>query len=82
MGGPIASNDNLPVRVVESVESVEKPLLDSVLAADKLDVVNEENINRAIPISKLRCFLCLDCCDEFVSKLLRAGIEVSKTPLS
>ena len=39
MGRPIASNDNLPIRVVESVESVEKTFLERVLAAYKLYIV-------------------------------------------
>ena len=45
---PVARDDDLLVRVVQRVERVEELLLRALLAGEKMDVVDEENVHAAV----------------------------------
>src|SRR5262249_57227969 len=70
----IARPDDLLARLVEVVERVEELLLRALLAGDELDVVDQEDVDRAIAAAELRRPVVADRVDELVREAL--GREV------
>ena len=60
---------------MEIVKGVDKAFLGLPLAADKVDVVNQQHINTSIFIAEFSCFSLLNSIYKLISKLLGANIE-------
>ena len=56
-GRPVAGNNDLLVGIVERIERVEKLLFCGFFPGNKLDIIDEQNINLAVLCAKLGCFL-------------------------
>src|SRR5437016_9587500 len=63
----------MPIK--KSVESVKEFLLRSLLASEKLDVVNQENISLAITLPEFDEITVLDRVDEFVDEQLTRDVD-------
>jgi hypothetical protein len=75
----VARDDDLPVRLVEVVERVKELLLGALLARDELDVVDQQEIDGAIPVPEVGRLVVADGADQLVGELL--GREVLDTEL-
>src|SRR5690349_15462542 len=64
--GPVAGEHDLFMAIKKSVKSVKEFLLRSLLASEKLDVVNQENIGLAITLPEFDEITVLNRADEFV----------------
>src|SRR5450755_2750947 len=73
--GPIAREDDLLMSVEERVEGVKKFFLRTFLAAEKLDVVDQEQIGLAITFSKFHQRAVLNRVDEIVDEKLAGKIH-------
>ncbi|MBA7470928.1 hypothetical protein ES707_06218 [subsurface metagenome] len=60
---------------MQLVEGVEEALLGLLLAADKLDIIYQQHINKAVFSAELAGAPGLDGTDELVGELLGADIE-------
>ena len=65
---PIAREDDLLMAVEERVEGVEKFLLGALLAAEELDVVDQEQVRLAVALAEFDQVVVLDRVDEFVDE--------------
>ena len=72
---PVRSQDDLLLVLDQRVERVEELFLGPVFTGDELDVVDEQDIDRAVFIVELLRRLFLDAGDEFVGKVFTAGVE-------
>ena len=73
-GRAIRADDDLFPRFVQAVERVEELFEDLFLALEELDVVEEEDVDRAIPVLELVHPLPADAVDELVEELLRRDV--------
>src|SRR5436190_2011228 len=64
----VAREDNLFMPVEQGVEGVEKFLLRALLASEKLDVVDQEQVRLSIAFAKLNQIVVLNGVDKFVDK--------------
>src|SRR5439155_3700741 len=69
-----AKDDLLPL-LVDRVEGVEELLLGSFLAGDELDVVDEQDVDAAVTLSKLLALLAADGIDEFIGELFARRVH-------
>ena len=74
-GGPIAREHDLFMAVEERVEGVEEFLLRTLLAAEELDVVDQEQIGLAIALAEFDQVVVLDRVDELVDEKLAREIH-------
>ena len=74
----IAGNNNLAISVVQLVKGMEKAFLGVLLAADKVDVVNQQHINTSILFAEFPGFPLLDGIYKLIGKLLGADIKHPK----
>src|SRR5579863_886901 len=70
----VARDDDLAAGLVEGVERVEELVLSGFLAAEKLDVIDEQEIRLAVPAPEVVGRAALDRGDEFVGELLGADV--------
>ena len=68
LGRPIASNNDLLIRIIERVERMKKFLFGRLFACDKLDIVYEQNIDAAVLCTKLFRFLEANSVDNLIGK--------------
>jgi len=66
LGKLVAGDDDLPARIVEGVEGMEKFLLGPFLAGDELDVVHEQAVDIAILVPETRHLVVTDAFDQLV----------------
>src|SRR5579875_3094373 len=66
----IAGHDNLLVRIIKCVKSVEEFLFSRFFAGDELNIVDQQNIDLPVFRAKLLCLLKADSVNNFISKLL------------
>src|SRR5207249_3827301 len=71
----VARDDDLLARLVQVVERVEEFFLSPLLARDELDVVDQEQIDRAIARPELRGPIVADRVDELVGEALGREIR-------
>ena len=71
----VAREDDLLARLVEVVERVEELFLRALLARDELDVVDQEQVDRAIARAELRRAVEANRVDELVGEALRREID-------
>ena len=71
---PVARDDDLAAGFVERVERVEELVLRGFLAAEKLDVIDEQEIGLAVPAPEVVGGAALNRGDEFVGELLGADV--------
>src|SRR5687768_3580620 len=72
---PVArEHDLLPLRV-DRVERVEELLLRALFTGQELDVVDEEHVDAAVPLTKLLALLTADRVDELVRELLARRVR-------
>src|SRR5205823_2411385 len=64
----VARENNLFMPVEKGVEGVKKFLLRALLAAEKLNVVDQEEVCLSIAFAKLNQVVVLNCVDKFVDK--------------
>ena len=74
-GGPIAREDDLFMAVEERVEGVEEFFLRAFLAAEELDVVDQEQIGLAIAFAEFDQRAVLDRVDELVDENLARKVH-------
>src|SRR5436305_9390272 len=72
---PVAREHNLFVAVEQRIEGVKKFLLRAFLAAEKLNVVNTEQIGLAITLPEFDQIVVLNRVDEFVDEKLARKIN-------
>src|SRR5690242_19831532 len=70
-GRTIAGEDDLPARLIESVEGVKEFLLGGLLPLEELDVVHEQEIGFAKATTELMRRSILNGSDQLVGELLR-----------
>ena len=75
LGGESRGDDDLLPRLVEVVERVEELLLRALLAGDELDVVDQEEVDRAVLGAELRGAVVADGVDEIVREALGGEVE-------
>ena len=75
LGERVARDDDLLARLVEVVEGVEELLLRPLLARDELDVVDQEQIDRAVARAELRGAVVADRVDELVGEALGGEVR-------
>ena len=75
LGWPVTGDDNLLIGIVEGIEGMEKFFLGGLFARDKLNIVDQQNIDLAILGAKLFGFLVANSVDDFIGKLFRGDIE-------
>ena len=73
-GRPVAGKHDLLVRVEKGVEGVEELVLHPFFAAEELDVVDEQHIDLAVLLAKLRHGAVLDGLDEIVGELFAGDV--------
>ena len=56
-GWPITGDDDLLIGIVERIERMKKFFLGGFFSGNKLDIIDEQNINLAVLCAKLGCFL-------------------------
>ena len=71
----VARDDDLLSRLVEVVERVEELFLGPLLARDELDVVDQEQVDRAIARAELGGAIVADRVDQLVGESLRGEIR-------
>ena len=71
----IGGNHDLLARLIELVEGVEELLLGALLAGDELDVVDHQNVDRAVARPELVGLLAHDRLDQLVGEALRRDVE-------
>ena len=59
-GRPVAGQHDLPVRLVQRVEGVEKLFLDSLLARQELDVIDQQHVRLPVLLAELGELIVLD----------------------
>ena len=69
-GGTVAADDDLLLRVVQRVERVEELGLRALFAREKLDVVDEQHIDRSIALAKIDDAIVADRVDHLVHEPL------------
>src|SRR5689334_10001163 len=74
-GRPITRENDLFVAVEESVEGVKEFLLRTLLAAEKMDVVDQKEVGLAIAFAKFDQVVVLDRIDELVDENLAREIH-------
>ncbi len=74
LGRTITRHHNLFVGVMQRIEGVKKFLFSRFLARDKLDIIDEQDIDLAIFGAKRFGLLETNGIDDFVSKLFRCYI--------
>src|SRR5581483_4953702 len=70
LGRPIAREHDLLPFLVDRVEGVEELFLRPLFAGEELDVVDEEDVDAAVPLAELLALLSADGVDELVRELL------------
>ena len=71
MGRPITSQHELGPGIQKSTEGMEKLVLSSLFSREKLDIIDEHDIGRAVGLSKGIKIPLSDRIDKFIGKLLR-----------
>ena len=66
LGRPVGADDDLLVRIVQRVEGVEKLLLRGLTAADKLYVVDHQNIHVPVALAEFQPLVLLNRGDQLV----------------
>jgi len=59
---------------MQFVKGVEETLLSLLLAADKLDVVNQQDIGASVLIAELLCLSLLNSADKLVGELFTTSV--------
>jgi hypothetical protein len=70
LGVAVGADDDLFTGLVQAVERVEEFFEDLFLALEELNVIEEENVDRALALLALIHSLPADSVDEFVEELL------------
>ena len=70
----VAAEDDLLLRVVEGVEGVEELVLRAFLAGDELDVVDEQDVDRAVALTELQNPVVADGVDHLVHETFRRDV--------
>ena len=73
--GAVGADDDLLLRVVERVEDVEELLLGAVLAGDELDVVDEQDVDRAVLLAEGGQAIEADGVDHLVDEAIGRDVE-------
>ena len=73
-GGPVGGDHDLLVRVVQRVEGVEELLLGLDLALEELDVVDQQDVDIAVPALELGRLVVADRVDEVVGELFAGDV--------
>ena len=71
----IRGNNDLLLRFVKFIKGIEKFFLGGDLTDNKLDIVDQKNVNASVLILKVNTLVMLECIDQFVRKLLGSDIE-------
>ncbi len=74
-GRTVGRDNELAARFVQCVERVEELFLRRFFAGEKLDVVDQQNVDLAIAIAKLRRPVVLQRDDELVGELLAGEVD-------
>ncbi len=75
LGRPVGGNDNLFVLAMQGVKGMEKFFLGRFFAGDKLDIVNQQDVDAAIFLSKGLGGVRADRIDQVVGKLFGRNIQ-------
>ena len=84
LGRPVRGDDDLLVGVVQGVEGVEELLLDTFLALDELDVVDQQHVDVAVAALERRLAVVAQRVDEVVGEFLGRDVldpHAGKQPL-
>src|SRR5207247_9855702 len=74
-GGPVAGQDDLFMPVEKRIECVKEFFLGTLLASEKLDIVNQKKIGLAITLPEFDQITVLDRIDELVDEEFARDIE-------
>ncbi|MBA7704109.1 hypothetical protein ES703_112909 [subsurface metagenome] len=74
-GRAVAGDDDLAIGVVELIERVEETFLGLLLAADEMNIVNEEHADAAVLVAEFLGSLLAQGADELIGELLGAGAD-------
>ena len=80
MGRTVAAEDDLLLRIVERVERVEEFGLRPFLSGEKLDVVDQQHVDRSVALAKIEHAVVADRVDHFVHETL--GRDVRELQIS
>src|SRR5690606_40936347 len=78
----VAGDDQLLARSEQRFEGVEELLLRAVLAAEELDVVDEQQVERLVLLLELVQRLALDAPDHLVEVVLRVDVAHARRALA
>src|SRR6478735_3344010 len=70
----VAADDDLFLRVIERVEGVKELGLRTFLACEKLDVVDEKNVDASVAFAKIEDAIVADGVDHLVHEPLRRDV--------
>ena len=73
-GRTVARQHDLPVRLVQRVESVEELLLDALFARQELNVIDQQHVGLPVFFSESDQLVVLNAVDVLVRELLRGHI--------
>jgi hypothetical protein len=83
LGGPVTADDDLLLDLVEGVEGVEELLLGPIFAGQELDVVDEQDVDGAVPVAEVVGLVLLDGRDHLVGEFLRGDVgDLGRTPVA
>ena len=74
LGRTVAGDDDLLIQLMQRVEGVKELLLRALLAAEELDVVDQQHIHRAIAVAKARHLVIAHRVDHVIGELLAGHI--------
>ena len=74
-GGSIAGQENLSLRIVDVIKSMEKLFLYALFPCEKLNVVNKKVVDASVPRAKFGQGVLLNGTNEFVGKFLTRNIS-------
>ena len=78
-GQAVACDGDLTVISVQLVKGIEEVLLGTFLAAEELDIINQQHINTAVLVAEFPCPVFTDSADQLVGELLGANVEYFKS---
>ena len=72
---PVRAKDDLFLRAVQSIKGMEKFFLRAFFLGNKLNIIDEQNINIAVFISKFLVFIAADGIDQFIGESFTGDLE-------